>query len=794
MAGVPFEPVERLGTLATSAAARELLAKQQEFEKAKSEVEQILHARRHNLPKEMFRVWRRAIRSGTMPAILDPPSRAFAICCECASKLASAEKHFDETLRRELEIARNALHKSARAILLPYLVFASEGLYERLSRQISSIVAAPPARNKNERAHERTILLYLQRICAKNDSLSAFGPCGWGKIDQQISGIALAAASGIARRECFLERWTAHGAASALNTDPDIRAELSPRIHPNGRLDGDRFVFTETGETISFDQQTIALLARCNGKTPAHSLGVAIELLEELARRNIVRWEAEVPALEPYAFNILVSDVLQWRDTPARKRWLDLLQPIAGLPAKFAGAGETISRVRIMDEACKRLEQLGSARKSSGRFLYAATNPICEECFRECGFSINENFINEIAIDAAPWIDLWRDNYAFVAGRVATGLRQVLEKMSILPDGAAPLPAFLQACETANLALTGPGLVGLAHRAFQEVKSAFRERIKPHADKPEYELTTDDCHFLRDAFEFERFDEYTYPSADLQLAAKSIEAVACGDYQWIVAELHPPVALLHHGFYWSCPDKTELSRALAATIFGQPNFHFGIFAADFTATTTVHLFDAPPGYCHFVAPQRSHPNWPAVRPAETEVYVDQTSGDVCLRKIETREYLGSFARNWIIPLGFHPFQFGMAPHMPRLRCGKIIVQRRSWTITVDEIGKGNFTGVSRDLVLAIERLRAQRDLPRFVYIRPTEQALRRSGAEGRDKDTKPVFVDLESYLFLEIFHRWLTKSGEIEATEMLPDPDHLLWKEADGRRTFELRTLIIPRP
>jgi len=28
---------------------------------------------------------------------------------------------------------------------------------------------------------------------------------------------------------------------------------------------------------------------------------------------------------------------------------------------------------------------------------------------------------------------------------------------------------------------------------------------------------------------------------------------------------------------------------------------------------------------------------------------------------------------------------------------------------------------------------------------------------------------------------------------MLPDPDHLLWREPDGRRTFELRTLIVPR-
>ena len=74
-----------------------------------------------------------------------------------------------------------------------------------------------------------------------------------------------------------------------------------------------------------------------------------------------------------------------------------------------------------------------------------------------------------------------------------------------------------------------------------------------------------------------------------------------------------------------------------------------------------------------------------------------------------------------------------------------------------------------------------------------EQALRRSGGEGRDKDTKPVYIDLDSYLSLEIFYRWLNKSGELEVTEMLPDPDHLCWQESGGRRTFELRTLIVPR-
>jgi hypothetical protein len=129
----------------------------------------------------------------------------------------------------------------------------------------------------------------------------------------------------------------------------------------------------------------------------------------------------------------------------------------------------------------------------------------------------------------------------------------------------------------------------------------------------------------------------------------------------------------------------------------------------------------------------------------------------------------------------------------------VIVQRRAWTLAFEELGPGDFTGISRDLVVAVERLRAEKGWPRYVYIRPSEQALRRSGAEGRDKDTKPVFIDLESYLFLEIFHRWLVKAGELEISEMLPDPDHLLWQEPEslrdqgGRRSFELRTQIVPR-
>lgn len=794
MSGVPFGVLEKLATTATARAARDLLVRQAEFAKAKSEVENLLRSRGHGLSEELFRAWRKAIRSGAIPPAADPPSRAFAACWESANNLATAESSLDQVVERELGAARAELFKSARAILPPYLVFGGEGFSDRLPALLAERIGegeASPTRNTRARERDRLLLLYLQRMCAKNDTFSAFGPTGWGTIEPGGDALRMAPASGVAKREVFLERWTAHNVATALNADPEVRAELSPRINPNGRIEGNKFFFTDSGEIVALQPIELEILARCDGATPAHSLGVESALLEQLAERKIIWWAVEVPALDAHAFVVLVDEISGWRETSVRARWLDLLRPIAALPQKFAVAEATASRVEIMHEARERLREIGATREFSKRSLYAANNPIAEECFRECGFQISENMTGEFAHDAEPWIDLWRDTYAFVASRVAGGLRKFFETAPV-QNGSVPLAAFLRHCETLKMPLTGHGMVALAHMAFQEVKGAFREMMSAYPDAAELQLSSDDCHFVRQNFQYEKFDEYTFPSADLQISAASSAAVEQGNYEWIVSELHPPIAMLHHCFYWSCPDKPALSAVLANTTCGRPSFHYGFFAADFTSHTTVRQMEALPDCTHFLAPQRASRAWNAIPPSEAEVYLD-AQNDVCVRSRGSKEHLGSFARSWVIPLGFHPFHFGRSPHMPRLRCGRVIVQRASWTVTREELARGNYNGVSRDLIVAVERLRAEKQWPRYIYIRPSEQALRRSGAEGRDKDTKPVFIDLESYLFLEIFYRWLTKSGELEVTEMLPDPDHLLWVEEDDRRTFELRTLIVPR-
>ena len=140
-----------------------------------------------------------------------------------------------------------------------------------------------------------------------------------GEQSQRESGLRLSPDPGIAERETFLERWTAHGVAAALNADPEIRVELSPRLNPNGRIDGDQFIFADTVETIlARSENGIEILRRCDGTTPAYPLATRSTRSRQLAAQNMIRWEVEVPALEPYAFDILVSDILRWRDNPVR--------------------------------------------------------------------------------------------------------------------------------------------------------------------------------------------------------------------------------------------------------------------------------------------------------------------------------------------------------------------------------------------------------------------------------------------------------------------------------------------
>ena len=371
MAGVPFEIIEPLATPETISVARELRARREELTKASADAENFFRSPERLLSEQAFRALRVAVRLRSAPAgMTGPQPRVFTNYADAAANVSAVESNLHATLERELGVARAALLESARILLPRHLIFGVGGVRELLANLLA-VSAKSELTHRNARAgdRERHLLLYLQRICAKNDTFSEFGPTGWGKIDHHICGMKLAPGPGIAVREAFLERWTAHSIAGIMNADPEIFAELSPRLHPNGRIDKRMFIFTESGDTTPLTSEEAGIIKRCDGKTPVHALPASPETIRALVGKKILRCAVEVPALEPHAFAVLREDVEKWRDGNVRAKWVSILRPIAELPAKFAAAAGTKDRQGILDETRSRFQWLGAVRQPGNRFL-----------------------------------------------------------------------------------------------------------------------------------------------------------------------------------------------------------------------------------------------------------------------------------------------------------------------------------------------------------------------------------------------------------------------------------------
>src|SRR5207248_6394114 len=104
---------------------------------------------------------------------------------------ATKKTELARTIETELGSVRAKLWNTARTILAPYLVFAGGGVRELLAHLLDKTWSENLQR-RNSRAgdRERHLLLYVQRVAAKNDTFSEFGPSSWGKTNPKIAGVA----------------------------------------------------------------------------------------------------------------------------------------------------------------------------------------------------------------------------------------------------------------------------------------------------------------------------------------------------------------------------------------------------------------------------------------------------------------------------------------------------------------------------------------------------------------------------------------------------------------------------
>jgi hypothetical protein len=793
-AGVPFDVLERLGSPGIAEAGRRLSA----LERAAREAAAAAVAAAPELGRAIERELARA-----RPPPRDPPAplAGWASARRAAAEAAAA---LDAAIRDEYRRLHGVVVSEALRELPDLALIQSAEMALLLDRLAGD---RPDRHGTYERQADRSLALYLQRVCAKNDTISRFGPMAWGALADGAdapAGVRIRPAPGVVARRAELERWAVHGILAQLNADPDVRLEVAPRLHPHAVIDAETCWRLDEDRAIPLDAADRALVARCDGQTPAArvcldraggawGLGAEAwaEALGRLAAAGVLRWQLEPRAIDAAPLASLREDVAAWSAGPARARWAPVLADLAARVTAFAADPEPAARRATLAGLTAQLEGLGVEQRASPRTLYGARNPIAESCQQGGEVAIGAAAAAQLAVAAGPWLSLYADAVGLASAHAFRALREVVVAAP-RRLGALRYSELQRAARARGTPIDADQWhTRLGAEAFALIKRELRAALADRPEAAEWELTADDCAVLRRRHAFPRGGDLTAASVDLQVAAASPADAEAGRLQWIVAELHWAPVLLQHVLHWSCPAKPALYAAIADAMGRGPVCIGELFSEAPVHVCGEAIMAALPT-ATYVGAGRPKSGWRTVRPSDAEVVLDDAAHDIRLRDPTTGADLGSLVRTVRLMGGMHPFfPLERAPHSPRLTVGGAVVQRRAWIVDTAELG-GRPTGVSAGFVAAIERLRADRGIPRWVFARPAPGVLGGSAHFARDKDQKPVCLDLESVVFLDVLERRLTKLGQLAITEMLPAPDQLPWVTPAGRFTFELRGNLVP--
>jgi hypothetical protein len=707
-----------------------------------------------------------------------------APCDEALRAVEAALAALDADVASEQRRVNAALREEAARWLPDFLVIESVSMLD----QLAVLAHGSDRLDKSDRKHDRALAMYLQRVCAKNDSISRFGPFVWGRLVPG-AGLHVRAKTLIASRTVQIERWIVKGLLARINAETDVRLDLCPRLQPHGRFEGSTFVRLDDDREIELAAPLGELARRCTGHVPAHAIGDAAAL-DDLVARGVIRWELEPMGIDAAPLASLAAEIATWRDTPARARWAGHVAALDELAQRFGAEPSAHGRRELLVQVEARLGAIGMGGRDDERTLYAAKNPINENCLQATELALGADTAQAVLDDARPWLELFADAVGFVAKRAFDALAPVAR--------GAPRRGGVLAYSTLIRAARAQGIeiendrwhTKIGSAGFGEIKRELAARLSARPDAPEWTLTAGDCEFLRGRYRSPS-RELAYPSLDLQPLTGSADDAAHGRMQWLLAELHFAPVLLQHGSYWSCPDKPALHASMARIIGGP------VCVRDAYGEPPVHIcgesITSVPG-ATYAGSGRPKPGWRAVRPADAHVVIDDEREDIRLRG-PAGEDLGSIVRTLRLLAGLHPFfPFERAPHAPRLRIGDVVVQRQTWHVDGATLGTRRPNGVSARFIAAIERERAARGIPRWVFVRPAPEQLQGAAWFARDKDNKPLYIDLESAVFLDILERRFRKYGTLVLTEMLPTPEQTIWRTDEGAFTFELRTNVEPAP
>jgi hypothetical protein len=724
---------------------------------------------RARAPRETFRALYGAARnvrrgapiSGGLPAGHDDLD-AFAAAWDPALRAreaaaAEAEQAFAGALAR----ARVALREATQDARFREAVWMSNPhMYETGLRSFDRHWVAEKRPSKT-RQLERRLYAYLQRLCAKNETIGFFGPLNYGEFGPGEGVSYRRSQEPIRRRKVFVAYWAAAALASRIAAEPGVRAHLRPRrgtLRSSAQLD---------------DAGLRALLERCDGSRDVAAIAAACERaaadaladVERLVMLGLVRLDLPIPPaeLDPLAYVARFVDELP-ESCEARHRWAVALADLDAERTRFAAAGLD-ERREVLRRAERRFEELAStpARRGAGQ-MFEDRGLMYEECL---------GAVEELRLGAAhrQRIVAAVEPIAALCATAAQLRHQDLEHAAraLLAEmgGRATFVGFLAAWRRQH-----PQLPPLPRAEGFSARLADLVQARCSDDGRVSRLTRADVEAL-----CEPLTEQIVCSPDLMLAAPSVDALAAGEFQVVLGELHHGAQAAGWMLCFAEDDwGAQLARVLPSANGETPA----------NLLLARRMKTAPP---EFPGPSIAA-SAVSERAAQVELFelsVAIVDGRPRLLAADDRR-LRIYPPCHDVPAALYaPFASLSYPlvggvgvrlgaHTPRIEIAGAVYQRERWDVPASELPR---LGASElELFRAVHDVRRAHGLPERVFVR----------APG---EPKPVYVDFANPIAVELLAQLAGQvDGDLAVSEMLPGPGDLWLQGEEGAYCCELRTVM----
>ncbi|MEU9884512.1 lantibiotic dehydratase [Sphaerisporangium sp. NPDC051011] len=711
----------------------------------------------------------RRTRAELPPGDWSPALAAAHMAWDAALDAAERETALGGKLlaEEEPEAAARLLALTGRGDVREAIFLLSPDFLESLLRRdLRGDADSDGARTARDRALERRVYAFLQRLAAKNETTSFFGPSCFGRVDAEAEAVGRSpeTPTGVVHREAFFAFWAAAAWGKAAAAVPAIRRHLPPRRLPVVVIEDTRATIPGR-PPVELDATAVALLRAADGtRTPAElAAGLGISP-EEAARRIAVLERALLLRrdLEPSSTTVhpLRDVVSRLPDVPEARRFTSAAADMAALLERFAEETAVPQRTKLLAAAEELFESVTGvpARRNQGR-TYTDRFVLFEDCRAD-----DEPLIWPAAV--ARRVENVLDpvlRLGLTAGRIQRdGLRAIAAEVLAANGGSMPFLEFADALA----ARLGQGAFEPVLDVWGRWRDTLLDRFLAASDGRMAHLASYEVEDLADPPEGSYF-----VSPDVMLQGDD-------DAPLVLGEIHPYV------FAWGlqgvfAPDPARLAADIAPVL--------DVWGGIAHAATVLHrrrhkglVGEAYPGRFIEVAgragvgPERrlAVGDLRAVlRDGEPELVGPH--GPISLYVGEDdHPHLRVFAP---VPVDFPRLRTG--GHTPRLVLGDLVVQRERWDLPAGAPA-GIVAAEGRlELFRAVVAERERRGWPRHVFaLSPTE--------------TKPVYLDLDVPQAQEQL-RLLAAAGPLAVSEMLPGPGRLWLHRSGGAHTSEFRVALV---